>query len=261
MTGLTGYGAVLAHFDVAQIVVYIFWGFFAALIFYLRREDHREGYPLVADYPGTDAREFPLMPPPKTFLLGDGHVVHAPRPEAPEVYASRRSQDWAGAPFEPTGNPMIDAVGPASFANRADHPELAYDDGLPKIVPLRTATDFFLSYEDPDPTGFTVLGDDGKVAGTIVDAWIDRSEYIVRYLEVETTPALGGRRVLLPMHFTRVRAKQRQIKVKSLHAKHFADVPALKDPDTVTSREEDRITGYYAGGLFYATPARSAPLL
>ncbi len=50
-------------------------------------------------------------------------------------------------------------------------------------------------------------------AGTVVDAWIDRSEYIVRYLEVETTAALGARRVLLPTHFVTFRTKVRQIKV------------------------------------------------
>lgn len=254
-------GAVLAHFDVAQIAIYVFWGFFAALIWYLRREDHREGYPLVADYTGQAILDYPQMPSPKQFLLADGVVRELPRYEAPEIFAAVQTLPWAGAPFEPTGNPMIDAVGPASYAKRHDVPELAYDDGLPKIVPLRSATDFFLSSEDPDPRGFDVLGADGRVAATVVDAWIDRSEYIVRYLEVETTAELGARRVLLPMHYVTFRPKQRLIKVHAVHAVHFADAPGLRDPDTITSREEDRIVGYYAGGLMYATPARSEPLL
>ena len=35
-----------AYLDVAQVTLYVFWIFFACLIFYLRREDRREGYPL-----------------------------------------------------------------------------------------------------------------------------------------------------------------------------------------------------------------------
>ena len=256
-----GYGSLLAHFDVAQLTVYAFWGFFAALIWWLRREDHREGYPLVPDFPGQDAREFPQMPPAKHFLMADGHTIAAPRGEAPEVFAAERVQPWPGAPFEPTGNPMLDGVGPAAYAQRHDVPEVAYDDGLPKIVPLRTAEDFFLSHEDPDPRGYEVIGGDDLVAGTVVDAWIDRSEYIVRYLEVQTLPEFGGRRALLPTHFVTFRNKQRAIKVKAILAAHFTTVPPLKDPDTVTSLEEDKITAYYGGGLFYATPSRSAPLL
>jgi photosynthetic reaction center H subunit len=255
-------GQVLARFDVAQITIYVFWLFFAGLIWYLRREDHREGFPLVADLPGQLPQpELPPMPSPKAFLLADGHVKYAPRPEAPEVFAAEQVLAWPGAPFHPTGNPMVDAVGPASYAMRHDEPELAYDDGLPKIIPLRSASDFFLSHEDPDPRGFDVKGDDGRVAGTVVDVWIDRSEYIVRYLEVETTAALGARRVLVPMHFATVRARQRLIKVYALHAIHFSEAPLLRHPDTVTPREEDRICGYFAGGLLYATPERSEPLL
>ena len=256
-----GYGSLLAHFDVAQLAIYAFWGFFFALVWWLRREDHREGYPLVADFPGQDAREFPTMPPAKYFLLDDGTTVQSPREEAPEVFAARQIQGFPGAPFEPTGNPMIDGVGPAAWANRRDTPELAYDDGLPKIVPLRTAEDFFLSHEDPDPRGYDVVGHDGVIAGTVVDAWIDRSEYIVRYLEVETAPAFGARRVLMPTHFVTFRSKQRLIMVDALLAAHFADIPRLKDPDSVTPLEEDKITAYFGGGLLYATPSRSLPLL
>ena len=35
-----------SYIDVAQVVLYGFWVFFAGLIFYLRTEDKREGYPL-----------------------------------------------------------------------------------------------------------------------------------------------------------------------------------------------------------------------
>ena len=39
-------GSLTSYMDVAQVVLYAFFMFFAGLIFYLRREDRREGYPL-----------------------------------------------------------------------------------------------------------------------------------------------------------------------------------------------------------------------
>ena len=45
-------GQIMSNIDVAQIVLYAFWIFFAGLIFYIRREDRREGYPLEYDLTG-----------------------------------------------------------------------------------------------------------------------------------------------------------------------------------------------------------------
>ena len=39
-------GAITQYIDVAQLVLYAFWAFFAGLIYYLVRENHREGYPM-----------------------------------------------------------------------------------------------------------------------------------------------------------------------------------------------------------------------
>jgi len=66
---------------------------------------------------------------------------------------------------------------------------------------------------------------------------------------------------LLPMTLSRVDAKRRQIKVKSILGGHFVQVPATKNPDVVTRLEEDKICGFYGGGTLYATPSRSEPLL
>ncbi|MBU6437489.1 MAG: photosynthetic reaction center subunit H, partial [Betaproteobacteria bacterium] len=42
-------GAITGYIDVAQLVLYAFWVFFAGLIYYLHRENKREGYPLESD--------------------------------------------------------------------------------------------------------------------------------------------------------------------------------------------------------------------
>jgi len=54
--------------DVAQLAIWLFWLFFASLVFYLRREDKREGYLRGPENPGGIARGFPEPPGPKSFI-------------------------------------------------------------------------------------------------------------------------------------------------------------------------------------------------
>jgi photosynthetic reaction center H subunit len=252
-------GAVTGYFDVAQIVLYAFWIFFAGLIIYLRREDKREGYPLESDRSGgrINVQGFPAMPPAKSFRLADGSVVKAPRIETDlRPIMAKPMGGYLGAPLLPSGDPMLDAVGPAAHAQRANIPDHTID-GQPMIVPLRVAPGFTVAANDPDPRGMPVLGADRVAGGTVRDLWVDRAEPQIRYLEVDT----GAKRVLLPITFAKIDAARRQVKVKSILGAQFATVPGLSNPDQVTRREEDQITAYYASGNLYATPSRSEPLL
>jgi photosynthetic reaction center H subunit len=255
--------AFTQYIDVAQVVLYLFWGFLAALILYVRREDKREGYPLESDRsPFVTVQGFPAIPAPKTFLLADGSKVQAPRAEPHDSRPVKATPvgPWPGAPLEPDGDPLVDGVGPASYAERLDIPDATFH-GTPKLLPLRAAPDFHIDSEDPDPRGMPVIACDGKTAGTVRDVWIDRAEYIIRYYEVETEAKYGKRNVLLPATMSRVSGSRQQVSVASITAKQFANVPATKSPDVVTRLEEDRICAYYAGGHLYATPQRAEPLL
>lgn len=256
----TGTGAITNYIDVPQIVLYVFWIFFAGLILWLRREDKREGYPLESDRSGgrIKVQGFPAIPKPKIFRAHDGQVTVSPREEVdPRPIATRPSGPFLGAPGIPTGNPMTDAVGPASYALRATHPDTMLN-GEPMIVPLRADQKFSVSAKDFDPRGMDVIGADRVKGGEVIDLWVDRAEPQIRYLEVATT---GGRKVLLPIHYTRFDAGRRQVKVKSILGSQFEAVPAHASPDQVTRREEDQIMAYYAGGHLYATPARAEPLI
>ncbi len=254
-------GAITGYIDVAQLVLYAFWIFFAGLIIYLHRENKREGYPLESDRTERTDRVrvqgFPAMPAPKTYRLPHGGTVRAPsgKRDARPIKAAPVA-GFPGAPLAPTGNPMLDGVGPAAYAERADVPDVTVD-GKPRILPLRVATDHVLEARDVDPLGKPVLGADGEIGGTVVDAWVDTSEAFLRYLEVQVSP--DGRRVLLPINFARIRPDA--VLVKAILGRHFADVPGLKNPDRVTLLEEDIICGYYGGGTLYATPARQEPLI
>jgi photosynthetic reaction center H subunit len=288
-------GALTSYLDVAQIVLYAFWIFFAGLIIYLRREDKREGYPLESDRSGrVKVVGFPPMPKPKTFVLPHGGGTRlAPREESPPVVNATPVAPWPGAPLEPNGDPMLASVGPGASPDRPDEPDLTYE-GEPKIVPMRVATDFSVSERDPDPRGMTVVGADGEVGGTVKDIWVDRGEPQIRYLEValaatepesesepqpqaagETAegeeapapaPAAPKRRkaaqsVLLPINFVRVDRARKRVNVVSILGRHFADVPKLAKPTRITLREEDKICAYYAAGHLYAKPRRREALL
>jgi photosynthetic reaction center H subunit len=254
-------GAITGYIDVAQLALYAFWLFFFGLIFYLRREDKREGYPLENERSGLiTVQGFPFMPSPKVFLMSDGHKIYAPRTEAPAPFISAAPGGWLGAPMDPIGNPMVQGVGPASYVERADVPDMMFDEPWPKIVPLRVATEYWLAEEDPDPRGMAVVGADGMVAGTCTDAWIDRSEMLVRYLEVAVSVGMA-KSVLVPMTLVRISSDRNLVVVQSVMGEQFAEAPVLANPDQITLREEDRVSAYFAGGQMYASPDRMGPLL
>lgn len=261
----------LEYTDTAQIALYGFWVFFAGLIWYLHREDKREGYPLDThrvDRHGNPqtVEGLPGVPCPKTFLLADGGSISVPdaaradrRPiAARQLGSDDRYGPDVGAPLEPTGNPMTDGVGPAAYAERANVPERMID-GSAMIVPMRLAAGWSVESRDPDPRGMTVCGLDGAAAGEVVELWVDRAEPQIRYLEVKL--AGGNRNVMLPTGFVRYDAANRKVKVVSITAAQFASVPGIASGEQITKLEEDRICAYYASGHLYAVPARSESLI
>jgi photosynthetic reaction center H subunit len=252
-------GVIMGYIDVAQVTLYVFWIFFAGLIFYLRREDRREGYPLISEPSNTSKNPgFLYIPPPKVFRLSDGATVSSPddRRADNRNHNMVKREVWPGAPVVPVGDPMLAGVGPGSYAERSDKADLMH--GTPKIVPLRVATDFSLEDSEPDLVGMNVVGADGRSAGTVRDVWVDRMEVIIRYLEVETT---GNRRVLLPMTFSRVKKRRGEVHVNAIMSNQFAAVPTTANADQVTLLEEDKICAYYGAGTLYANESRSEPLL
>lgn len=260
-------GAITGYIDVAQLVLYAFWIFFAGLIFYLRTEDKREGYPLESPDPNHRERGpimgFPPLAKPKVFRMphGEGNI-EAPRYEAPEtVTGAEPLVRVSGEPLRPTGNPMKDGVGPASYAMRKEMPDLTID-GKPKVIPMRVATEFEVDENDPDPRGMEVVGADKAIAGTVTDLWVDLAEPRILFFEMKLRDAAeDAQTVMLPIGFATFNVGKRQINVVSITASQFADVPRIASPDQITRREEDMITAYFASGHLYATPERQEPLI
>jgi photosynthetic reaction center H subunit len=242
--------------DIALISLYAFFLFFFGLVIYLQRENQLEGYPLEDDDGNLVNSNLPLRAP-KTFILPNRRgevVVGLPDDRETRTFAMEQVARGGGFPFQPTGDPMKDGVGPAAYALRRDEPE--YDGhNEPKIQPMSKLPDY-THHAGKDPRGMPVIAGDGEVVGTVSDMWLDKPEMLVRYLEID----LGGAgKRLVPIALSRITWKG--VVVRSIYAEHFPGVPSTASDAQVTKLEEDKICAYYAGGTLYAARSRTEPQL
>ncbi len=251
---------LIGTFDVTELVFLAFVLFFIALVFYLRREDRREGYPLEDEATGrVDTPGGPLhSATPKTFLMphGRGSVTTPTKGREPVDVKGERTFRSPGAPYHPTGNPMEAGLGPGAYAERADHPDLNAE-GNPRIVPIGAADHISVHAREADPRGMDVIGADGASAGTVSDLWVDNAEHVIRYLEVDT----GKKKVLAPMAMSKVKGKQRQVVIDAINADQFAGAPKPRKKSEITLYEEERIVAYFGAGYLYANAERQEPVL
>ena len=239
-------------FDLASLSIWLFWGFFALLVYYLQTENMREGYPMELEDGSRAPNQGPFpVPAPKTFLLPHGRgsvTVPNGEREARDVALGRTAVS-EGFPHAPLGDPMKDGVGPASWAPRRDIPELD-GHGHNKIVPMASASAFAVS-AGRDPRGLPVQAGDLEVVGRISDMWVDAPEQLVRYLEITLN---SGSKKLVPVPMVKIQADR--VRINSLSSDLFEGVPATKSQTEVTLLEEEKISAYYAGGTMYAASKR-----
>jgi photosynthetic reaction center H subunit len=248
MVGVNFFG----NFDLASLSIWLFWGFFAVLVYYLQTENMREGYPLETEDGKPAPNQGPFgLPKPKTFLLphGRGEVTVPNGLPENRTLAMARTAVSEGFPHMPTGNPMLDGVGPASWAPRRDVPELD-GHGHNKIVPMSHAEGFGVS-AGRDPRGLPVQAADLEVVGHISDMWVDAPEQLVRYLEIDLNE--GGKR-LVPMPMVKIWSDR--VRINAISSDMFSAVPTTRSNSEVTLLEEEKISAYYAGGTMYAASKR-----
>ena len=252
---------IVGTIDIAELVFLAFVLFFVALIFYLRREDRREGYPLEDELSGyVESEGGPLSRASiKTFKLPHGRGIATPQDTRRERVdlPAKPAFGAHGAPWVPTGNPLVDGLGPASWADRKPLPDLTHD-GRNRIVPLSLEPHIAIAARDPNPNGMMVIGADKQPVGEVTEVWIDRAEHVIRYLQIATE---AGKTVLAPMTMSVVKKGKGVIVIDALNAAQFADAPTPAAPDQITFYEEERIVAYFGGGYLYATPERQEPLL
>jgi photosynthetic reaction center H subunit len=240
------------HFDLASLAIWLFWGFFALLVYYLQTENMREGYPLETEDGKAAPNQGPFpLPKAKTFLLphGRGEVTVPNGAREARELALTRTAVSDGFPHAPTGDPMTDGVGPAAWAPRRDIPELD-GHGHNKIVPMAQAKGFAVA-AGRDPRGLPVQAGDLEVVGRISDMWVDAPEQLVRYLEIDLN---SGSKRLVPMPMVKIWPDR--VRINSLSSDLFDAVPGTKSLTEITLLEEDKIGAYYAGGTLYAAAKR-----
>lgn len=254
-----GTGAITQYVDVASVVFTLFIIFFLGLVRYLTLESKREGFPLESQQFGEIHHETGLigLPKSKKYHQQFGKSFEAPLNEAPapEILNAKPAHHMNGAPLVPVGNPLLAGVGPGSYANRQDVPDVGLH-GEPRILPKRLLSGWEVLTNDTNPIGLTVYGADLKPVGTISDIWIDHMESIIRYLEVKLA---SDQTVLLPFNFATF--TKFGVDVASILASQFDDVPRPKHPDQITLLEEEKVMAYFGAGTLYATPSRQEPLL
>ena len=250
---------IAGNIDVALLVLYAFFLFFIGLVIHLRRENRREGFPLEDE----SGRLVPSGVIPdgglKTFKLpfGRGTATNPARGNEREaIDLPVRRERFPGSPLVPTGNPLIDGIGPAAWADRAKLPDLDME-GHPRIVPISATNGITVEKRDANPVGMTVIAADGVSAGTVTDIWVDRADRLIRYLAVD----IGTRTVLAPFVMSKVNRRRNVVVIDAITAAQFADAPVAGEGGTITLYDEDRVQAYFGGGYLYATPERSEPLL
>ena len=249
------------NFDLASAAIWMFWIFFALLVYYLQTENMREGYELEKEDGTLSASQglFP-MPKDKTFLLpharGEVTVPSGQRGDRSDLALEPSSQS-VGSPYVPSGDPMRDGVGPASWAPRRDVAELDAH-GHAKIQPMSKLADFAVS-AGRDPHGKPVVAGDGEVIGRIIDMWVDVPEQMVRFLTIDLNPEGQGNTRLIPINFCRISSDR--VTVRAIYSNHFDAIPQVAKDSEVTLLEEEKIMAYFGGGTLYADPARAEPKL
>lgn len=255
---------LVGSIDVAELVMIGFFAFFLGLVLWIRREDRREGYPLEDTATGriqTVGSPFEFDNA-KVFRLpfGLGRVIpERGKREPVKIAGTRRTARFASAPIEPVGDPFTTNAGPGAWAERAHRADYNAE-GHPRIRPLRLAPGFHLDRRDPDPTGYSVVGADGVIAGKVEEIWVDTSDHLVRYYGVALTRE-PARLVLVPYTFSTVSRSRRAVFVEAINGAHFAGIPPIASPDQITLYEEERVVAYFGAGLLYATPERAEPIL
>ncbi len=239
------------YIDLPQIAFWLFFLAFVAICYFLRKNDKREGYPLRASpFTGELIAGAPLAADPVTYVLNEGGTTSTPHDYPAPPASVLPLYRFDGTPFRPAADLLHTPLGPGAWVMRKDEPMLN-EVGELLLQPLRACEGWAIGKGESNPRGMAVFDVRWRPVGIVADVWIDRGIRIIRYLEVQLSEPLGGKRVLVPIYHTLIDERAREIRVTALSDHEFDGVPMGASPDRITAREEDRLNAYFAAGRFY----------
>lgn len=247
------FGNITEVIDLPDTAWWIFFVFFLGLVWYNRRQDKREGYPMKeSPFSSKQSLGFPLPPEePQAYLLNEGGITTAPHYYEPGDMHAKPLYVFAGTPLTPVGNPLLAGIGPGAWVKRKNEPMLT-EKGELLLEPMRKLEpEWSIGKKDADPRGMKVFDWRWNEVGIVHDVWIDQGIKVIRMFEVDLLPGLGAARVLVPLYHTTISERMREIRVTALRSYQFADIPMPAKPGEITAREDERLNAYFAAGHFY----------
>ena len=241
----------------------------------------------------------PIPSPKEFRLEGGRTVQAPRNEAPDEAFSAAPAASHPGAPLNPTGDPLMARIGPGSWAERPDIPEKTlngeprivpmrsnpslYVDskdidprGMPVVAAdgkqVGTVSDLWIDLAEPQ-IYFLEVQTDGEASGaTAAAATVDDTPAgnpVAGELfgeasgEEETVAAVDvtgvGAGIMVPFGFADIDKRAGNIRVNALYGHQFANVPRLRSPDRITLLEEDKIMGYFGGGLLMADDKRAEP--
>ncbi len=244
------FGSITSHIDAAETAVWIFFIGFAIVVYFLRKMDKREGYPMKASpFDPTPLLGFPPPAEPTAFRMMEGGETVAPHHEPEPPTTAVPFDRFDGTPLVPTGDLLTTPLGPGAWTMRREEP-LVTETGESMLQPMRLLPEWSVLHGDLDLRGRPVLDRRFFRAGIVRDLWIDRSAKMIRLFEV-TLDEPAQRSVLVPIWHTDIRQHDREIRVTALLAAQFGGIPRPEHPDELGAREHARIDAYFAAAHFY----------
>ena len=245
------FGNITEYIDLPQVAFWVFFLGFLVMVWWLRRADKREGYPMKASpFSRRGLLGYPVPPDDQVYILNEGGTTTAPHYYKQPDLKAKPLYPFDGTPLSPVGNPLLAGIGPGAWVMRRNEPMLT-EKGEHVLQPLRLAEEWSLTEGETDPRGMAVFDWRWHEIGVVRDIWVDTAIRIMRLLEVELRPGLAPGRVLVPIFHTEIKEKAREVRVTALDASQFADIPMPARPDVITAREDDRLNAYFAAGRFY----------
>jgi photosynthetic reaction center H subunit len=247
MVGVNFFG----NFDLASLSIWLFWLFFAGLIYYLQTENMREGYPLQDEdgNPGPNST-FP-MPSDKTFTRPFGQpsvtVPSGQRPDRADLALARSARTTASPIRPPATRSSMAWVPPPGRTARTGPNSTG--------TAMRRSSRWRASPTSSSPPGATrgafrcsprttrSWRMSPTCGSTLRSTWSATSRW---NSSPSTARASGSSRS--PWRVSR----RRWVEIASLKSGHFAGVPRTASDAQITKLEEDKICAYYAGGKLYS---------